>query len=250
MVSVEIKSRCRGKFSVIDPFGDYSYDHPKEGSPFYIAPNVYQECKDLSDIIVLLWEGYIFSVNMFMLDGWESRESIVPGSDEDWSRLDDVINFVRHSLEFGRRIKFTDFDVDRAMLDESNLMDKIRYFSVVNLVFIDEVLRCIKNNEIDGNGLYISGLCYRIGRYRQEIIGIVYKGGSDIRRLLSMQGKKRADALHNKPGGSREKRSKLMSEWATGTYATRDECAEKAGRKLGMSFSTARKALRNTPDPS
>ena len=63
------------------------------------------------------------------------------------------------------------------------------------------------------------------------------------------KGKKAADALHNKPGGSREKQDAIRSAWARGTYKSRDDCAEQECAYQGMSLSAARKALRNTPEP-
>lgn len=60
-----------------------------------------------------------------------------------------------------------------------------------------------------------------------------------------------ADALHNKPGGSRELREKIRAVWASGKYSSREICAEEEWRDLGFgSVTTARKALRNTPDPA
>ena len=58
-----------------------------------------------------------------------------------------------------------------------------------------------------------------------------------------------ADALHNKPGGSRDKREQIRAIWASGKYTTRDVCAEQECAALNMSFTTARKALKNTPKP-
>ncbi|WP_420474270.1 hypothetical protein [Noviherbaspirillum sp. ST9] len=58
-----------------------------------------------------------------------------------------------------------------------------------------------------------------------------------------------AEALHNRPGGSRAKRDEIRAIWASGRYRTRDECAEQECAALGMGFSTARKALMNTPTP-
>lgn len=59
-----------------------------------------------------------------------------------------------------------------------------------------------------------------------------------------------ADSLHNKPDGSRAKVKKMQDMWATGKFTNRDLCAEQECAALGMSFSTARKALRNTPKPT
>jgi len=61
--------------------------------------------------------------------------------------------------------------------------------------------------------------------------------------------RKAAEAKHNRPGGSRDKQQQIREIWATGKYSTRDRCAEEEYAALGMSYSAARKALANTPDP-
>jgi hypothetical protein len=58
-----------------------------------------------------------------------------------------------------------------------------------------------------------------------------------------------AESLHSRPGGSREKKREIQRIWASGKYSSRDICAEEECAALGMSFSTARKALRGTPTP-
>lgn len=60
----------------------------------------------------------------------------------------------------------------------------------------------------------------------------------------SDRAKTAAAALHNQPGGSREKRIAIVEIWKSGKYTSRDLCAEQECAALGMSFSTARKALR------
>jgi len=54
-----------------------------------------------------------------------------------------------------------------------------------------------------------------------------------------------ANARHNQPGGSRDKQRRIREIWATGKYSSRDICADEECAALGMSFSAARKALRN-----
>jgi|GEM_PF-6714050 len=61
--------------------------------------------------------------------------------------------------------------------------------------------------------------------------------------------KRAANALHDQPGGSRDKQQQIQEIWASGKYSTRDRCAEEECAALGMPFSTARRALINTPDP-
>jgi hypothetical protein len=65
-----------------------------------------------------------------------------------------------------------------------------------------------------------------------------------------MHGVKAANARHSKPGGSRDKWQQMRALWASGKYSTRDICAEQESAALDMSFSSARKALRGTPDPT
>jgi hypothetical protein len=61
---------------------------------------------------------------------------------------------------------------------------------------------------------------------------------------------KAANAKHSRPGGSRDLADRMRKIWASGKYASLDICAEQECGALDMSFSAARKALRNTPDPS
>jgi hypothetical protein len=71
----------------------------------------------------------------------------------------------------------------------------------------------------------------------------------DMKTRAKELGKKAAEIRHGKPGGSREKANEMRLLWASGKYLSRDICAEQESGALGLSFSTARKALRNTPDP-
>ena len=63
------------------------------------------------------------------------------------------------------------------------------------------------------------------------------------------QGRKGGKAKDAKTGND-IKRAKIRAVWATGKYTSRDICAEQECADLDMSFSTARKALRGTPEPA
>ena len=69
------------------------------------------------------------------------------------------------------------------------------------------------------------------------------------KKLASDRGRKAVEARHNKPGGSRDLIKKMQEEWASGNYKSRDLCAEEMCAHLNISYSTARRALRNTPTP-
>ncbi len=58
-----------------------------------------------------------------------------------------------------------------------------------------------------------------------------------------------ANALHNRPGGSREKVDAIRKIWGSGKYKSKDLCAEQECASLNMSFAAARKALRNISSP-
>lgn len=82
--------------------------------------------------------------------------------------------------------------------------------------------------------------------------------GSDTRRPMAgigsptwrkQKAKAAADARHGRAGGSRDIQRKMQAIWASGKYTSRDRCAEEECAALGISMSTARKALRNTPEP-
>lgn len=59
--------------------------------------------------------------------------------------------------------------------------------------------------------------------------------------------KKAADARHSQLGGSRYLADKVREAWATGEYKSKNQCAEKVAPALGVSVTTARKALINSP---
>ena len=66
-----------------------------------------------------------------------------------------------------------------------------------------------------------------------------------IAEYKSKNAKHAADVGHGQKGGSREKRERICQIWATGQYKTKTDCANKECGNIGMSFSTAIKALQN-----
>ena len=80
-----------------------------------------------------------------------------------------------------------------------------------------------------------------------EFLSQQFAIGSPERRTEIARGA--ALARHSKPGGSHEKQEQMKILWVSGKYSSRDICAEEECAALDMSYSAARKALRNTPDP-
>ena len=68
-----------------------------------------------------------------------------------------------------------------------------------------------------------------------------------INEIVSLRNKRNREAGHKE---NKEKANKIRALWATGKYTSRNICAEQECDALGMKYETARKALRNTPDPT
>jgi hypothetical protein len=49
---------------------------------------------------------------------------------------------------------------------------------------------------------------------------------------------------------ARNRREAIQRDWASGKYTSRQQCAELRCAAYNMAFDTARRALRNTPDPT
>lgn len=78
----------------------------------------------------------------------------------------------------------------------------------------------------------------------KHMSAVIYK---EAQRIAAKRG---ADAKHDGPTGKRIAKDKIREIWSLGKYSSRDVCAEQECAALNMSFSTARKALRGTPDPA
>lgn len=86
-----------------------------------------------------------------------------------------------------------------------------------------------------------------IAIYQADATEIASEVNSHHAQILSTRGK---DAANKKHGPINKKLEEIRKTWASGTYKTRDKCAEVEGRKHNISFSAARRALYNTPEPS
>ena len=84
---------------------------------------------------------------------------------------------------------------------------------------------------------------------QSNVVRVAFSAGKvAVRREVSKRAQDAANALHDKPGNSRDKKAAIRAMWATGKYKSRAICAEQECAALNMSFDAARKALRNTPD--
>lgn len=90
---------------------------------------------------------------------------------------------------------------------------------------------------------YVVSALFWVGKIQAFDFGFIACERSASR--MSRSGAKARDEIY----GHRDKREKIKDLWAEGNFLDRDRCAEQESAALEMSFSTARKALRNTPDP-
>lgn len=132
-------------------------------------------------------------------------------------------------------------DGDQANLDwrTASVRDRLVGFG------LHVYVRVISGEASVNEATYLFGLA-------SEIIGLLSAGypDEDQKDALARLGRLAANVLHSKPGGSRDKRRMIQEIWKTGKYSSRDICAEQECAALEMSFSTARKALRGTPEPA
>ncbi len=96
------------------------------------------------------------------------------------------------------------------------------------------------------------GAAFRLGSLCGKLNGMMAVWASLQQKAAHRQERiDAANARHSRPGGSRDLRARIQDVWASGKYSSRDVCAEQEWAELGFqSFATARKALRNTPDPT
>ena len=86
-----------------------------------------------------------------------------------------------------------------------------------------------------------------IAIYQADATEIASDVNNHHAQILSTRGK---DAANKKHEPINKKLEEIRKTWANGAYKTRDKCAEVEGMKHTISFSAARRALYNTPEPS
>lgn len=148
-------------------------------------------------------------------------------------------------------------DIARAAIDRKTVLEKeklthddLLFRAAINEIAADKLHKAIKgweemnllNQRIAEAAVF---MIENIGAMNtEEITALKNQIKSAISTRTSIA-KNAADARHNKPGGSRDKQKQILAIWATGKYNSKDVCAEQECAALDMSFSAARKALRN-----
>ena len=60
-----------------------------------------------------------------------------------------------------------------------------------------------------------------------------------------------AEARHGKPGGAWDLKDQICERWASGNFATREQCVEQEWEGIGFgTMGAARRALQGTPTPN
>ena len=90
-----------------------------------------------------------------------------------------------------------------------------------------------------------------------KLAGLAEERGQLVRKLRDAEAaaKRQAsarhaiEARHNQDEGYRAKRAACIKAWESGRHPTRKACAEAMAQELNISYSAARRALNNTPEP-
>lgn len=108
--------------------------------------------------------------------------------------------------------------------------------------------------ELASNLISQPGLGSAAGAFKQNVgnedgpvVGKTHALGTSEWHIMNARAA--ANAKHDKPGGSRDKRRQIRELWASGKFSSRNRCAEEEFAALNMSLSAARSALRGTLDP-
>lgn len=113
---------------------------------------------------------------------------------------------------------------------DAEVLDLLRHIDPLNLSFAADYIR--KHPPSADAIAWLATCVYKI-----------FMRNEACRRKQTAQAA--ANARHDQPGGSRDKQQQIREIWKTGKYTSRDICAEQECGALEMSFSTARKALKN-----
>ena len=128
-------------------------------------------------------------------------------------------------------------------------VERIRKYFLEQVMVSDNITQATKPQLLK----LVSNLTELLNKEIWEKILLTVEGTEERKRKfqesLSANAKKAANALHDQPGGSREKQRKIQEAWATGKYTSRTACALKECEIIGMSYDAARRALRKTPNP-
>lgn len=150
-------------------------------------------------------------------------------------------------------------------MNDADLKDGIEHLRDHHLVHVarakavfDELTSGLPDIEEQGDGVdYLDAIANRLNSVIREnldadsifqFLSLCGVRLADLR--ASNKGRRNAEIRHSQTGGSREKQAQIKVAWASGKFASRDICADQESAGLNMSPSTARKALRNTPNPT
>lgn len=142
-----------------------------------------------------------------------------------------VESFIRAKIEESRLLDLSIL-FDSSSQDTSSNLETTQFD---NVLFLIEHVEAIETEDMVIN----PALSSIVKESNQETLEEHYK------KIGRLGGNRR----HGQPGGSWDKRKEVLALWESGEYYSRNQCAEDAINKIGISRSTAREELKNTPDP-
>ena len=211
---------------------------------------------EIQGLPVAVWEDTKATIESARLDAPVSRSELI-GLLEDFTWRAKEANFALQFLDATQYLAAVGRSFDRRGLNDKQMLARLK-----ESILRQHALATVGINNIARRGREAAEIEideYVLSRAAQWNVEHVPKTEAGKRsragqsRLsvpkpdsdwFSERARLAANARHDKPGGAREKQAMLLAEWKTGKYKTKDKCAEKAGRALGMSYDAARKVLR------
>lgn len=124
-------------------------------------------------------------------------------------------------------------------IEATDAVCRAESLDMLSWLLVDEKKKIRSNFDVEINNQIKSTI---------QCVTAEYRGSQKIERIELA--KKAAEVRYEKPDSYHKKGEKIRQIWATGAYKNRNLCAKMECEKIGISYETARKHLRNTPEPA
>lgn len=213
---------------------------------------------DIQGLPLAVWEATKATIESARLEAPVSRSELIGLLDDFTWRANEEI-FALQFLDATRFVAAVHRSFRRRGLNDKQMLDRLK-----ESILHQHALATVGINDFARRGREAAEIAIddyllsRAAQWKAELSsgtetglrGSAKQSGRSVPKpgsaWFSAQGRKAANARHDLPGGARERQRQVLAMWATGKYRTKERCAEAASDALGMSFSTARKALRTS----
>lgn len=168
---------------------------------------------------------------------FESRELIRQKLKDKYCTYDELLDFAAEQVSWNELIEFE--NATRKRMSESALM----CLNFHREAF--EKLNAIHNKAHELSEVEL--LAVEAAASLEEKIAFFDGGEAREKTAITEKAKFAAAQRHKR---TNEAKAEIVKIWSSGKYSSRDRCAEEECAALDLAFSTARKALIGTPEPT